>query len=259
MRSTKLSCPALLLLLAACSATHAPANDDPETTRPALPERISSVEPSSVPALRGRAFVPTGTPCRVGYRVTVTDQGAGRAARFETLRGAANLRVIGEGAEWFFERNSVHHEELTGFRVDVARRKLIEYPFTDLVIDGFARSWSSLARLGVAPEELGALQPTGESVEEFGVRFEVLRNEGARGGELRELRWSHEHQLPLFAERASGWALRLEALALEAPDARTTTASLAYPDFVAQDVADWREGLHDHLGGQARAEHSHEH
>ncbi|MCK6445344.1 MAG: hypothetical protein L6Q99_03045 [Planctomycetes bacterium] len=254
MFSTKLSIFASLVLLAACSATRSPANDDPETTRPPLPERVSGNEPSPVPSLRGRAFLPTGTPCRLGYRVA--DASSGHTAHFETVRGAAHLRVTGEGAEWFFERNSVHHEELTGFRVDVARRKLIEYPFTDLVIDGFARSWSSLARLGIAPEELGALQPTGESVEEFGVRFEVLRNDHARGGELRELRWSHEHQLPLLAERASGWTLRLETLAFEAPDARTITASLAHPSFVAQDVADWREGLHDHLGAATHAAHA---
>lgn len=232
-----------LLVLSACSTTHAAREDGPETSRPAPPVRIARDRTPETPDLRGKPFAPTGSTCALAYRAT--DESTGREVLCEVLRGTSCLELMAAGQTWIFERNPVHHEEVTGFRVDGERRKLIEYPFTDLAFEGVARSWSSLVRLGVAPAELAELERTGESVEAFGIRFDELRDPDASSGMIGQIFWSEEHQLPLRVLRAGGGRIEVESLRLTSSTGRQSARD-AYPGYAVQDVADWREALHDH-------------
>lgn len=247
----RISIALVLALSSACAATSRDAEtsdylreiERAETERPAPVERIAR-EASAPTSTRGAALQATGTPLVASY--TLRDARDGATAKFEAVRCAARMRVRGSGQDWYFERNPVAHEEVVGFLVDTHRETLIEYPSTDLAVEGYARSWSALARLGVDPTEIGAMRATGEHVEAFGVTFALYVDDAATGGELRELAWSDAHQIPLRFARASGLEVRVDALDLDVKSDACSRAVDAHPSFAVQDVADWREGLHDH-------------
>jgi hypothetical protein len=234
----------LVSTLGACATVHDTETHALETTPPEPTVRIEHHEASQVPVLRGRPFRATGAACTLVYRVG--ELGSPDAFRREVARSETLLRVRGGGEEWLFERNPVVPEEVTGFRVETAQQKLVAYPFSDLVLEGQARGWSSLARLGIDPDELAKLERTGASVVAFGLRFDELADAQASGLQARRVLWCDERQIPLSIERASGWKLELESLELgPAPLAGRRAAEL-YPEFAVQDVSDWRDGVHEH-------------
>jgi hypothetical protein len=255
-----------LALLAACSAPERGAYADDEHVREFLrletevPRPPVRIQRASAPArdLRAAPDRATGTPCVVRYVLRAAGAD-GDAVALEAVRTADRIVTRGGGSEWFFERNPVAREEVTGFRIDRARRKRIEYPFTDLALEGWASSWSALARLGLEPDELARLAPTGAVREAFGLRFVELGDPRAEGDAPRLVLWSEEHQLPARVERASGIVVEVERLVLTVPEGACPPSHVAYPDYELQDVADWREALHDHFGGDHGDAHGHGH
>jgi hypothetical protein len=247
-----------ILLAALCGACAAPerrdrpAADDPthaiarelvdlERRAPEPPRRIRPDVEIERHDPRDVRYRPTGTASTATYEL----RSANGESRLVLTRRERQVRVDANGEAWMFERNPVAPEHVLGTLADHAEHALVEYPFSDLCAEGRVTSWSSLARGGVAPDELESMRPTGRSVERFGLTFEERVGGGGGDLALRSVLWNEEHQLPARLERACGDVAELVELRLEPVAPPLERFRAQFPGYETFDVSDWREALHD--------------
>lgn len=180
-----------------------------------------------------------------------------------------HVKFVGQGQEWLFIRNPVDGRRLTGKLVDHAKRVVLTYQETDMLVNGVARGWVDAMTGGIPIDALDGLVPTNETIERHGMTFRRYVPATAEEADLTELWWCEQYFLPLLAIRstpAGEWRQEIRALTAT-PDADVLVdPEERFPDYLAMDVVDWREeyhGDHGHGGGHrhgaTRGLHSHEH
>lgn len=271
LRTSAIALP-LAALLSACAASPAPreavADDDfvtelleASTRRPPVPERVSEHLP---PRVRSRGLARVDLPA-VAVELALRDEGTQGSAPVSRLRlvrfpDVVHLSSPDGGDEWLFRRNPVATDEAVGVRVDHASRFLIDYTDGELHAEGVLDGWARLAQLFVSPEELDALQATGERTLFQEVSFERrVRSGEAAVGEIVELDWSDELGLPRrVVWRSSGGRRVQELVELTpaGPQAAPRPFEERWPDYARKDLSDWREDVHGHTHSAA---HDHDH
>lgn len=258
---------ALTVVLAACASTTArEVGHDESLPTPVLPERQPGDRHDRT--ARPRPLERVDLPALAGTFTSGRAGGPRVRARFVRTPDRMLLETLdATGAvheAWEFERNPLARGELSGLRADPRSAFLVAYTDSDLRSEGVVDGWSRLAQLFVAPEELDALVPAGETREALGRRFELLVPAGEPApGALASLWWSAELGLPLRAERR-GPDSDLEVLELDtlerAPAAAGSWLAERHPDWELRDLADWREDVHGHVPAAAAAHgHAHQH
>jgi hypothetical protein len=169
---------------------------------------------------------------------------------------ALRLGRIDDPIHFWYLRNSVDRARMSGVEVQHGERLLVEYPESDLEDQGLGTSWAALSRFGVGLDAFASLARTGEAEEAFGIRFERWARDAAAPaaeGEPLEIWWSGDWALPLRVLRLrEGRTVEQRLIALERaldPELAKSPA-LRWPEYQVMDVADYREGLHEHAGGR---------
>jgi hypothetical protein len=182
----------------------------------------------------------------------------GSEERWRLVRTADRLNIRKEGddgpgsVEWLFIRNPVDPAQFTGWLIDHDLRLAIEHDYSTLAGSGIARSWLTLACMGLHPHDMGlAEDAAGRSA--FGIAFHRMRPRDPKAAEgVSEIWWSEQHQLALeIRGRGEGGEWRQTTLTLELaadPEClRDVHARL--PEYRIRDLADFQEDAHRILHG----------
>jgi hypothetical protein len=99
--------------------------------------------------------------------------------------------------------------------------------------------------LGVQPEALQALRPTGRKATLAGFEFSQRSPAEDGEGDIRELWWSDEAAAPLrFANGRNGTSTVVKSLATSVDAALLLDPRRRFPAYVVMDIADFREAHH---------------
>jgi hypothetical protein len=265
-----------MLLLAACSSSGRARNAPQETNadfvadlleasmrKPTPPVRAGERQATRV---RSRGLANVDLPPVVVELATHAEDEHGELlspypARLEVVRfpDLVHLSSPDGGDEWLFHRNRVARDEVRGERVDHASHFLSDYTDGELAAENVLDGWARLAQLFIAPEDLDALQPTGERTRFAGHDFERRVRAGeAAAGELVEVEWCADLGLPRRVAWRTAQGVRVQELvalrpatAADAPEA----FAARWPDYDRKDLSDWREDVHDHVEDHDHASH----
>lgn len=211
---------ALVGLLAGGSALASPPSTDP-------------VAIDRVPALTVRVEIRTG---------------AGRGARVERrtiARGRDRVWIdLGPGRpSWLFTRNPVDPRRVSAARIEHGRRSIVEYAESDLRAAGLGRSWDDVVTLGVPPEALARLRPTGRTRRAHGLALVEYRRPVGQTGSIRELWWSPAAAIPARVVLDGPAPVTVELTRVEQGVAAELVADprARFPDHAVVDVADGDE------------------
>jgi hypothetical protein len=185
---------------------------DLELAKPA-PTRRAPRAAASQPA----AFVPREVPRDLTAIVVVSIAQGGATLAQETFRLSRERVSVtsGNGAEWWLARNPLHHDELSGARVDPAERLVIEHTPGELRTAGCEDLWDRIAALGAPDAPSAPLAPTGRVEQAFGLPFEQW-TAADESSAVREMWWCPEASLPLRVSlRLPGQEVVREIVALE--------------------------------------------
>lgn len=234
------------------------AKPEPETERLAT-ERVRDWTRDA----RDAEFTAPAVVAELAWFTSGAAQGVGR-----TVARSAHAVRLGKAEDpihFWYLRNAVDPARMDGVEVRHEERALVEYPETDLQDVGLGSSWAALSQFGVELDAFAALQRTGEAETAFATRFERWVRTATTppaADEVLELWWSEELRVPLRVLRARGEAnLEQRLIALERrldPDLHRVPA-LHWPEYQVMDVADYREGLHDHPTAAPSAADPHAH
>jgi hypothetical protein len=152
-----------------------------------------------------------------------------------------HIQLHGANAEWLFVRNPVDGRRVSGTRIDHEHKALVEYSETELRAGNIAASWLHVASVGVTPEALAALSPTGRQEVLGGVVFAEYAPAGG-GGAGSSIWWSTAVFAPLRVE-ADDTSPRLVVKAIRTSVDGSVLADprLRFPRYAVIDVADFRE------------------
>lgn len=162
------------------------------------------------------------------------------------------------GPEWLFVRNPRDGRRMSATLIDGERKVLIEYDESELRNGGLGRGWADVVGLGVEPELLARLEPTGRVRTIAGHRAIEKRLPAGASGPVRQLWWSDEAAAPLrvtIEDGASSREIRVRSLKLHADESLLRDPRERYPDHAVMDVADHREKHHE-KAHQRRADRS---
>lgn len=181
-------------------------------------------------------------------------------AELQTLRGTAieqrktvtraadrvHVALSEQGMEWLFVRNPVDVRRVSASRVDHGRRTIVEYDESELRSTGLARGWADVVSLGVPPEALQALRPTGRKATLAGFEFSERLPAEDGEGDVRELWWSDEASAPLrVAQARNGSYIVVTSLGASVDAALLLDPRRRFPAYVVMDIADFREAHHE--------------
>lgn len=150
--------------------------------------------------------------------------------------------------EWLFVRNAKDPRRMSATLADHDHRTLVEHDESELRMLGLGRGWADIVGLGVEPEALVELQPTGRKQLLSGISFAELRASAESKSTTRELWWSDEAAAPLriMAERGPArLETRVRSLRRQVDPLLLRNLRERYSGYKVMDVADYREAHHD--------------
>lgn len=174
--------------------------------------------------------------------------GSGRSAQIERrtiARTSDRVQVdLGPGRpSWLFTRNPVDPRRVSAARVDHDQRTIVEYGESDLRAAGVGRSWADVVTLGVSPDALARLRPTGRTRRAHGLDLVEYRRPPGQPGPIREIWWSADAAIParVVLDGAEPATLRLVRIERGAAADKLADPRVRFPDHVVVDVADGEE------------------
>jgi len=206
------------------------AHEPPPVVIPEVPRELAGA-----PALT--AEIETRGENRTAHRTSVT-----------RTSDRVHVSLGPQGPEWLFVRNPRDGRRMSATLIDREHQVLIEYDESELRSGGIGRGWADVVSLGVEPETLGQLEPTGRARSIAGHRAVEMRLPRGAGGRIRELWWSDEAAAPLQIAIEDGTSRReisVHRLRLGADESLLRDPRERYPDFAVMDVADHREKRHE--------------
>jgi len=230
-------------------------------TKPATPARRDRPTPGHISLPEVPESYDRSPPLAAAISITVTVDGQAHTVSqiFTRTARQAHVEFASSRQEWYFQRNPVDPARVNAWLVDHRERVVLAYYLSDRIQDNIAASWWDVATLGVRRETLEALAPTEEVETIAGIRFTRYVSDAPPSTEdqVRELWWNEEHLLPLRIVRGTDEAevrIELTELVLEARGDVLAHPAKRFPDYLAQDVVDWRE---EHHGDEDHAGHGH--
>jgi len=210
-----------------------------------LPDRSSPPPPppSAVPAVPAAAehLAP------ITYTLVTTWDGmAGGGRRIEqriTRSRDRALLIVDAGArEWFFERNPVHPDRVSGWLVDHEARRILAHDESSLRTMLRIRGWIDVLTMRFDPTALNALADTGTRRTVAGETFRLFRASGQSPTGIVEVWWSDGLLLPLelvtresadvtATARVLGLSTEVDASALASPQQR-------FPEYRLMEAVD---------------------
>ena len=149
--------------------------------------------------------------------------------------------------EWLFVRNGTDGRRMSATLIDHEHSVLIEYDESELRTAGLGRGWADVVAMGVEPEALDRMEPTGRSRLIAGHRAIEKRLAPGTSGRIRELWWSDEAAVPLrvsIEDGSSRREIRVRSLRRAADESLLRDPRERYPDYRVMDVSDYREKHH---------------
>jgi hypothetical protein len=196
-------------------------------------------------------------PPAVTVDLEIRHVGLGRKAvqRKTVTRTAERVHVsLGpNAAEWLFVRNPADLRRMSGTMLDHARKKIVEYDESELRNGGLGRGWADVVSLGVEPEALRDLLPTGKRQVLNDIAFEQRDRPKDVQARVKELWWSDEAALPLRVVIDDGPAATevvTRSVERQIDESRIRDMRDRYPGYTVIDIADYREEHHDDAHGE---------
>ena len=150
--------------------------------------------------------------------------------------------------EWLFIRNTKDPRRMSATLADHEHTTLVEHDESELRILGLGRGWVDVVALGVEPEALTELQPTGRKQVLSGITFAELRAPAESKSRIRELWWSDAATAPLRIMAEQGptrFETRVRSLRRQVDPLLLRDLRERYSGYKVMDVADYREAHHD--------------
>ena len=168
--------------------------------------------------------------------VTELPGGPDETFAIRRLGGKVHVAQEGDGLEWVFHRDETHPAALRGVEIRHRDELILDDSPVDALSEPGGRSFLEIASLGVTPEMLAFLEPTGAHRRAFGLTFTELRARRESVGGLRSVLWNDELRLPLESrwERAGQeFVRRVVQLELEAEEEYFSSPELRFPAYTA--------------------------
>lgn len=226
---------------AASEAAHVAAIDLPE-------RRGSAPRPPEVPPVPPQAS--TLTPLQfILTTAWENDRAAGPPAeqRVTRTRDRAHVAVAGGRREWFFQRNPVATDRVTGYLVDHDARRILVHEDSALRSAAGIRGWADVVLMRFDRSWLSALRPTGATRTEAGFTYRqfVADGRGADATGAVEAWWSDEMLMAIeWTARESGGRTvraRVTGLVTSVNEALLDVPAARFPGYRVVDVADTLE------------------
>ncbi len=236
---------ATVATVAALVTARQPASEGKTDTAFVLPERTSPTPPGA-PTVPEVPAVAEGLEPLTYTLVTTWDGGDGRRRTIEQrvtrARDRALLIVDGGTREWYFERNPVHPNRVSGWLVDHRAREILAHDESSLRTTLRIRGWVDVLTMRFDPAALNTLTDTGQRREVAGQAFGLFRApQGPRAGVV-AVWWSAGLLLPLelvtresadvtATARVVGLSTAVDASVLASPQQR-------FPEYRVVDAVD---------------------
>lgn len=178
--------------------------------------------------------------------VTTFQDGSGRRRTVEqqVFRGVDHVSLIVDGGrrEWFFERNPVHRNRVSGWLVDHEAKQIRAYQESDLRTALRLNGWLDVLTMRVDLAAMNALGETGETRVAGDATFHHRRSAAPAPSGVVDAWWSPELLLALELVTRESETLettaRVTGLSRTVDPAALTTPQSRYPSYRVLDEAD---------------------
>lgn len=203
-------------------------------------------------------------PVKLGLRIRLKTADGVKTMERTLVRTTDTIymRYEHQGQEWLFQQNPIDPRRLSGKLVDHRKRSILQYYQSELHEFGIVSSWRDVFLLGVDPDLLALLEPTGGSETLAGVQFRhfVNKTDGASQPST-EIWWSDSAALPLrIIQRKDNeeWIQEIASIEWTRDEALLAEPHSRFPQYAEMDYVDWQEEAHESFHeGVAKLGHAH--